>query len=113
VNGTKSLGAPILRRGSQSCVTRKSPISKARMQASLSRFLAKYPAVHIIADWPEDIERFCALLITGPGKMLGFRQSQLTLEVNFNLDSSDSKVPHQALADARAMKFKHIHSETD
>jgi len=92
-------------------VTRKSPISKARMQASLSKFLAKYPAIHIIADWPEDIERFCGLLITGPGKMLGFRQSLLTLEINFNLDTNDSKVPHQALADARAMKLKYLQFE--
>jgi hypothetical protein len=41
-------------------VTEKDPISNARMQSSLSKYLAEYSAVHIIADWPEDIERFCA-----------------------------------------------------
>jgi hypothetical protein len=88
-------------------VTQKDPISKARMQSSLSKYLAKYPTAHIISDWPEDIERFCALLITGPGKMLGLRQARLTLEINFNLNSNDSKIPHQALADARSMKLKY------
>jgi hypothetical protein len=74
---------------------------------SLSKYLAKYRTVHIIADWPEDVERFCALLITGPGEMLGLRQTRLTFEINRNLDSSESKIPHQALADARSMKLKY------
>jgi hypothetical protein len=89
------------------CVTQKSSVTKARMQVSLSKYLAKYRTVHIIADWPEDVERFCALLITGPGEMLGLRQTRLTFEINRNLDSSESKIPHQALADARSMKLKY------
>jgi hypothetical protein len=85
-------------------VTQKRPVSKASMQASLSKYLAEYLAVHIIADWPEDIERFCALLITGPGEMLGLNQTRLTFEINRDLHSNGSKIPHQALADARSLK---------
>jgi hypothetical protein len=88
-------------------VTHKSSVSKSRMQVSLSKYLAKYPIVHIIADWPEDVERFCALLITGPGEMLSLSQSRLSFEINRDLDSNDSKIPHQALADARSMKLKY------
>jgi hypothetical protein len=89
-------------------VTQKSPVSKAHMRVSLSKYLAKYPTVHIVADWPEDIERLCALLIVGPGEMLTLAQTRLTFEINRNLDSSLSKVPHQALADARSMKLKDL-----
>jgi hypothetical protein len=39
--------------------------------------------------------------------MLGLRQTRLTFEINRNLDSSESKIPHQALADARSMKLKY------
>jgi hypothetical protein len=96
-------------------VTQKHPVSKAQMQVSLSKYLARYPAVHIIADWPEDIERFCALLITGPGEMLMLRQIRLTFEIDRDLDSNGSKIPHQALADARSMKVKYslAHREGD
>ena len=74
----------------------KEPITLPEMQESLQRFLAGYETVHIIADWPEDIERFCRLLIVGPGMRLN--TPPLTMEV-LRIDS-ESRVPHNALADA-------------
>ncbi len=80
---------------------RKAPVSLELMQGSLQRFLDRYPAgVHIVADWPEDIERFCRVLVTGPGQRLG--TPPLTMEVvRIEPVSAD---PHNALADARALR---------
>lgn len=59
----------------------------------------------IVADWPEDVAQFCNLLITGPGEMLHLRN--LTFRVvpfsNFST-AENSKVPHNALHDARALR---------
>ena len=70
------------------------------VQVRLSLFLAQFDAVHIIADWPEDIERFCRLLITGPGTRIN--TPPLTMEV-LRVDAP-SENPHNALADARGMR---------
>ena len=59
----------------------------------------------IIADWPEDIAQFCNLLVTGPGEMIELRR--LTFRVvpmnNFST-AANSRVPHNALHDARALR---------
>lgn len=75
------------------------------MQRSLQEWLSVYEAVHIVADWPEDIARFCMLLITSPGKRL--KTPLLTMEIDRSLDSNDSEVPHHALHDARAIRKMH------
>ena len=77
--------------------TRES-IESARVRLSL--FLAQFDAVHIVADWPEDIERFCRLLITGPGTRID--TPPLTMEV-LRVDAP-SENPHNALADARGLR---------
>ena len=84
------------------------PIPKQDMQASLSMFLSRYKAVHVIADWPEDIEHFLRLLIVGPGMRLD--TPLLTMEVRRDLDntSETSAVPHNALEDARALRRSHL-----
>lgn len=69
-------------------------------QVRLSLFLAQFDAVHIVADWPEDIERFCRLLITGPGTRID--TPPLTMEV-VRVDAP-SENPHNALADARGLR---------
>lgn len=78
----------------------RSPISKQEFQRKLGRFLAPYIAIHIVADWPEDIQHFCESLIVGPGKRLD--TPPLTMEV-IRIDA-DSEVPHNALADARGIR---------
>ena len=70
--------------------------------------LAAYPngaELEILADWPEDISQFCNLLMIGAGAMvdvpsLSFRLLQLP---GFST-AANSKVPHNALHDARALR---------
>jgi hypothetical protein len=59
----------------------------------------------IVADWPEDVAQFCDLLITGPGDMVELRHLtfRLTPMSNFST-AANSKVPHNALYDARALR---------
>jgi hypothetical protein len=80
----------------------KAPTSLELMRLSLMKFLARSPHATIIADWPEDIERLCALIVTGPGLCL--RLPTLTCIIDWRLDSAASEIPHQALADAHAMR---------
>ena len=71
------------------------------LQTRMEAWLAEYPCVHIVADWPEDIAHFCRSLITGPGMRLD--TPPLTLEVRRDLSSEASAIPHNALEDARAI----------
>jgi len=86
-------------------ILEKGPIHKDNFQHSLRRWLSRYEAVHIIADWPEDIAHFCQSLITGPGQRLN--TPRLTMEVRRDLDLIDSLKPHNALADAHAIMKSH------
>jgi len=72
-----------------------------RFQAELQQFLAQFDAVHIVADWPEDIQHFCWALITGPGERID--TPALTFEVRRDLNTGKSRIPHNALADASAL----------
>jgi hypothetical protein len=71
----------------------------------LAHYLAGDPDPVIVADWPEDIAQFNMLLLTGPGTMvevppLSFRFVELS---GFST-AANSKVPHNALHDARALR---------
>ena len=78
----------------------KPAVSVVDMQCSLRLWLAQFDAVHIVADWPEDIAHFCKALITGPGYRLD--TPPLTMEV-LRIDAG-SELPHNALADARGIR---------
>jgi len=73
-----------------------------------SQSLAHYPDavdLELLADWPEDMSQICNLLTIGPGSMvdvppLTFRLVQLP---GFST-AANSKVPHNALHDARALR---------
>jgi hypothetical protein len=72
---------------------------------NLAHYLAGDPDPLIVADWPEDIAQINALLVTGPGIMaevpsLSFRFLPLS---GFST-AANSKVPHNALHDARALR---------
>lgn len=83
----------------------KEPIPRRQAQLFLQGWLAQFPSVHIVADWPDDITYFCAFLITGPGMRLD--TPALTMEIRRDLDAV-SKIPHNALEDARAMRDVHL-----
>ena len=68
---------------------------------SLGVFLRQFPAVHVVADWPDDIKYFCSALIVGPGVCVAY--PPLTMEIRRDLSSEASSVPHHALYDAWAI----------
>ena len=81
----------------------KEPISKDLFQAKLYQFINQWQDVHIIVDWPDDIKYFCMSLITAPGVAIN-TPLNLTIQINRELNSSASKIPHNALEDARAIR---------
>lgn len=79
------------------------PVSRPEMQNALYHFLSLYPSgVHVIADWPEDIQHFCALLMMKGGERIA--TPPLTMEIRRDIGSDKSKTPHNALADAFALR---------
>ena len=81
------------------------PVPLQLLQSKLFVWLRKYPAIHIIADWPEDIAHFCQTLITRPGERID--TPPLTMTVRRDLDAI-SAIPHNALEDAKAMRLVHL-----
>ena len=66
----------------------------------------------IIADWPEDVAQFCDLMITGQGQMLDLRYLTFRLVPFSNFSTAvNSKVPHNALHDARALRDHYLSLE--
>lgn len=88
-------------------------VTLAEVQAGLHTFLAAYKSVHLIADWPEDIEHFLKLLIVGPGQRIG--PDRWTMEVRRDLPNTadTSRVPHNALEDAKALRASHLTMEAE
>lgn len=80
-------------------------MSRADAARSVAHYLAGDPDPLVVADWPEDIAQLSMLLVTGPGIMaevpgLTFRFLPLS---GFST-AANSKVPHNALHDARALR---------
>jgi len=80
-------------------------LSRSDAARLVAHYLAGDPDPLIVADWPEDIALLNALLITGPGIMaevpaLTFQFMPLS---GFST-AANSKVPHNALHDARALR---------
>ena len=80
-------------------------LSRADAARAVAHYLAGDGDPLIVADWPEDIALFNALLVVGPGVMaevpeITFRVVQLP---GFST-AANSKVPHNALHDARALR---------
>ena len=72
---------------------------------ALERYLRHDDEPLIVADWPEDIAQFCNLMITGPGDMIELRHLTFRLLPMSNFSTAaNSKVPHNALHDARALR---------
>ena len=71
----------------------------------LERYLRHDEEPLIVADWPEDVAQFCNLLVTGPGDMVELRHLTFRLMPMSNFSTAaNSRVPHNALHDARALR---------
>ena len=84
---------------------RSARMSRGDAARTIAHYFAADPQPLIIADWPEDIAQFNALLITGPGMMAevpGLRFEFVSLR-GFST-AGNSAVPHNALHDARALR---------
>lgn len=92
----------------------KDPVSYIRFKELLYIFLVnsshikeedpKYEAsIDIYADWPEDLKLLMESLITGPGQMMNL-SCKINLHLDRSLGSYTSKIPHNALEDARGMR---------
>ena len=92
---------PVLRKRPSS---QDQAIAVLRLTTSLARWLGQFPTIHIIADYPRDLEFLCRALILGQGDYI--ITPPLTLELRSDLPpvSAASAIPHNALEDARALK---------
>ena len=79
---------------------------------ALERYLLGDDDPVIIADWPEDIAQFCNLMVTGPGDMVELRNTTFRLlPLTGFSTAATSKVPHNALHDARALRDHYLSLE--
>lgn len=82
-----------------------SPLPRADAAALLAHYLAGDPEPLIVADWPEDIAQLSMLMITGPGTMIAVPPIRFEIVQLFGFSTAEnSKVPHNALHDARALR---------
>ena len=80
-------------------------LSRAAAAEALAAWLQHDPAPQIVADWPEDLAHFAMLLVTGPGLMQAVPPFSLYFEPLNNFSTAaNSRVPHNALHDARALR---------
>lgn len=79
---------------------------------ALERYLRHDEAPVVVADWPEDIAQFCNLMVTGPGEMIDARNLTFRLLPLSNFSTAEnSRVPHNALHDARALRDHYLSME--
>ncbi|MDE1179481.1 hypothetical protein [Paraburkholderia sp.] len=86
----------------------KAPVGMSQLQSRLHQYLSQFDSIHLIADWPEDIAHFCRALIVGPGERIC--TPALSMVIRRDLDAV-SEIPHNALADARAIRAVHMAKE--
>ena len=80
-------------------------MSRSDAARTVAHYLAGDPDPVLVADWPEDIAQFNTLLVTGPGIMAEVPSItfQFVSLAGFST-AANSKVPHNALHDARALR---------
>jgi hypothetical protein len=80
-------------------------MSRADAARTVAQYLAGDPDPLIVADWPEDIALFNALLVTGPGVMAEVPRLRFEfMPLSGFSTAANSRVPHNALHDARALR---------
>lgn len=84
----------------------QAPISFTEFQNKLSSFLNEYDAIHVVADWAEDLSLFTRGLLLGAGRAI--HTPPLTLELWTGKMRFPSQVPHNALSDAEALADSYL-----
>ena len=80
-------------------------VSRGDAARAVTHYLAGDPDPLIVADWPEDIALFNALLVTGPGVMAEVPRLRFQfVSLSGFSTAANSNVPHNALHDARALR---------
>jgi len=80
-------------------------LSRPDAARAVAHYLAGDPDPLIVADWPEDIAQLNMLLVTGPGIMVEVPPLTFKfVELSGFSTAANSKVPHNALHDARALR---------
>ena len=80
-------------------------LGRADAARAIAHYLAGDPEPVIVADWPEDIAQLNALLVTGPGVMVEVPSLTFKfVELSGFSTAANSKVPHNALHDARSLR---------
>ena len=81
------------------------PIPRGEAARELALYLNGDEEPVIVADWPDDIAYFCKLLMTGPGQMVTTGTLRFLFLDNTGFSTAEnSRVPHNALHDARALR---------
>lgn len=89
-------------------------MTMAEVADEISHYLARDRQPVIVADWPEDIAHFCALLVQGPGEIIDIATTEFQLLRGLGFSAAaNSRVPHNALHDARALREFVISSATE
>lgn len=78
------------------------PTTRRAAQASVRVFLHRFSSICIVANWPDDIKHFCGFMVDGPAELL--EVPPLTFELRLDLGQIASETPHNALADAIALR---------
>ncbi|MGV3768477.1 MAG: 3'-5' exoribonuclease [Sphingobium phenoxybenzoativorans] len=80
-------------------------LSRVEAAQYIETYLANDPDPVIVADWPDDLGYFCHLLVMSPANMITINGLRLELINAAGFSASvNSKTPHNALHDARALK---------
>lgn len=93
-------------------ILNQAPISLEKFQKQLQNFLNQYDAIEIIADWPEDFALFSRSLIVSAGRCLTLPPLKMQLWIEETNAHVPSQQPHNALADARALKLSYLNAMT-
>lgn len=78
------------------------PVGLNAFHTRLGEFLNRFDRIELIADYPTDIQHFCWALETGPGERLD--TPPMVMTIRRDLHTNASRLPHNALADARALR---------
>lgn len=85
------------------------PLTFETFQNKLKTFMGKFANIVIMADYPVDVMHVCRAMETGPGEWFEFQP--MTMVIDDDLSAKGSKVPHNALEDARALRLSWMKKE--